>query len=108
MWRGEFNEDDCNYINQQKNVQLPSLSPEEDITYACHTNAERTAIHAMAFQNHIADFPSVESSEMPPSHTILVIEADITRAPSRKPKKNEKCQNNTFCPRVTKNDCEKI
>ena len=44
---------------------------------------------------------------MPPSHTI-VIEADITRAPARKPKKNEKCQNNTFCPRVTKNNREKI
>jgi hypothetical protein len=107
MWRGEFNKDDCNYVNQRKNVQLPNLSHEEDIAYACHTNAERTAIHATAFQNHIADFPSVESSEMPPSHTI-VIEADITRAPARKPKKNEKCQNNTFCPCVTKNNREKI
>jgi hypothetical protein len=113
MWRGKFTQEDCDYINQRllgrgTNVQLPSLSAEDDIAYACHTNAEKTAIHATSFQKHIAEFPSIDSSDLPPSHTVI-IEADITRAPARRPRKKDREDTNIiFCPPVTKRNSEKI
>ena len=88
-------------------VQLPTLGPDADIAYACHTNAEKTAIHASIFQKHIAEFPKVESEELPPCHT-LVIEADIMRAPKRKPKGGKTNHQDAFHVRVTKRICEKI
>jgi hypothetical protein len=81
----ELINDDQEYTTST--VQLPSLSRDDNIAYACHTNAEKTAIHASIFQKHITEFPAVGSEELPPSHThTLVVKADIMRAPKRKPK----------------------
>ena len=107
MWSGKFSKDDCDIINERVRVALPDLDIDDDIAYACHTNAERTAIHASTFQQHIAGFPSVESNELPPQHT-LIVEADLMRAPKRKPKKGNKSADEVFPVRVTRTNCEKI
>ncbi len=72
MWLGNFSKKDCDIINmcvigatlrdgdfimedaEKSNnmestvsrVTLPDLDIDDDIAYACHTNAEKTAIHA--------------------------------------------------------------
>jgi hypothetical protein len=51
------------------------------------------AIHASMFQEHIKNFPSINSSDLPPDHTVI-IEADIRKASGRRPKKNSR--NNNF------------
>ena len=133
MWLGNFSKDDCDVINSRvigatvrngdvsmeytessenmesngSRVTLPYLDVDDDIAYACHTNAEKTSIHASTFQHHIAKFPSVESNELPPHHT-LIVEADLMRAPKRKPKKENKSAEEVFPVRITRSNCEKI
>ena len=131
MWSGRFTKDDCDIINQRvigarihhinglesegstdrcsdiHRVKLPDLDTEDDIAYACHTNAEKTAIHASTFQKHIADFPAVGSEHLPPQHT-LIVEADLMRAPKTKPKKGKKSAEDMYPVRVTQHNCEKI
>jgi hypothetical protein len=86
---------------------LLDLDIDDDIAYACHTNAEKTAIHASICQKHIAEFPSVDSIELPPQHT-LIVEADLMRAPKRKPKKGKKNAEEVFPVRITRSNCQKI
>ncbi len=86
MWDGLFTKEDCNAINERligQEVQLPEIQQDDDIAYACWKNSERVSIHASVFQKHINDFPSVDSSDLPPEHTI-VVEADIRKAPKRR------------------------
>ena len=90
MWDGEFTESDINVINERlvtKDLKLPEVNINDDISYACSKNEERTALHASIFQKHIKDFPSFDSDLLPPEHTVI-IEADILNAPDRKPRKN--------------------
>ena len=75
-------------LRSRKAASLPSVKRHcycfvVDIAYACWKNSERVSIHASVFQNHIKDFPSVDSSDLPPEHTI-VVEADIRKAPKRR------------------------
>lgn len=90
MWNGSFTEEDFDLINSRllgNNVKVPSVHQGSDVAYACAFNSERSSIHASVFQNHIKDFPSVESDEPPPNNTVI-IEADIREPPKHKPRKN--------------------
>ncbi len=86
MWDGSFTKEDCSAISERlisQQVWLPEIQQDADFAYACWKNSERVSIHASVFQNHIKDFPSVDSSDPSPKHTI-VIEADIRKAPKRR------------------------
>ena len=58
------------------------------------------SIHASVFQKHIKDFPSVENSDPPPEHTV-VIEADIRKAPKRRKSKKTFSEETPLPARVT-------
>ena len=62
----------------QNDVTLPEDSHDADTCYACPFNKQRNATSSGIFQEHLCsgEFPSVDSNELPPDHTIL-IEADI-------------------------------
>jgi hypothetical protein len=93
IWKGEFSEEDFEKINSRvigkNNVKFPDTHPNTDISYACHKNKDRNAVHAASFKEHIKNFPPVENDELPPDHTVIV-EADIQDAPKYKPKKTKK------------------
>ncbi len=82
LWLGELREEDIILLNtrvvRSNNVTLPNDCSDADTCYACPTNKERNAISAGVFQEHLRSglFPSVNSNELPPDHTIL-IKADI-------------------------------
>ncbi|KAL7493251.1 hypothetical protein ACHAWT_002307 [Skeletonema menzelii] len=82
MWSGEFTVDDVRYINSrlvgQNGVTLPPDCNDSDTTYATPLNKQRNGISSGIFRNHLqnGDFPSVDSDDLPPDHTII-IEADI-------------------------------
>ena len=91
MWKGTFTRSDCDRINERmmsEKLSLPDISVDSDIAYACSYNSERVALQAALFQKHIENFPSIDSNEMPPEHTVIV-EAKITDPPKRKPKKSD-------------------
>ena len=96
IWHGELSEDDIKMINTRlvglNGVELPDVNSDSDIAYSCPTNLERNLIHTELFQQHIRDFPSVSSEELPPEHTV-VIEANISKAPKKR-RFNEKTRNN--------------
>jgi len=69
-------------------LQLPDFDDDADIAYACWRNSERVSIHASTFQQHIDDFPSVDSDDDSPDRTVIV-EADIRKAPECISKKKE-------------------
>jgi hypothetical protein len=105
MWRGEFTKEECDEINKRligkNNVILPCFAENDDVAYACYTNSERTTVHATLFEKHIANFPTVSSDEPPPEHTVI-LEADILKAPKRRPKKkNTSTDNVTLRGRIT-------
>lgn len=92
MWKGTFTQSDCDRINERMlgfDQKLPSIKEDSDIAYACAVNLERVGLHAALFKKHIENFPMVESSELPPEDTVI-IEANITNAPKRRPRKNNK------------------
>ena len=111
MWEGKFTQKDCNAINERligTKVQLPNTKNDDDISYACWKNSERVSIHACTFQNHIKDFPLVESDEDPPEHTV-VIEADIRKAPKYKRKSKKQTFEEPPLPaKLTSRLCNKI
>lgn len=83
LWKGEMTKDDVDLINQRvvgtNGLTLPDVTDDSDITYACPHNNERNAISASIFKQMICKsglFPDVNSTELPPNHTII-IEADI-------------------------------
>jgi hypothetical protein len=103
MWDGSFTKEDCNVINERlisQQVQLPEIQHDADIAYACWKNCERVTIHASIFQSHIKDFPSVDSSESPPEHTV-VIEAEIRKAPKRRISKKRFSEDTPLPARLT-------
>jgi hypothetical protein len=61
------------------------IKKDSDIAYACSVNLERVGLHSALFKEHIKNFPTVESNELPPEDT-LIIEANITNPPKRRPK----------------------
>lgn len=93
IWKGEFSEEDIRRINERvigkNNIKFPEITPDTDISYACHRNKDRNVIHAASFKKHIENFPPTENDELPPDHTIIV-EADIQDAPKYKPRKKKK------------------
>ena len=99
MWKGTSTEDDFKKINQRligvgrEALKVPPTNVNTDISYACWSNMDRNAVHAASFKEHIRHFPSYETDELPPNHTIIV-EADISEAPPRKPKKSKNSNEN--------------
>jgi hypothetical protein len=93
LWKGEMTRDDIVTLNTRvvgKNgVHLPAHDSNSDVTYACALNKERNAISAQIFKDHICSglFPPMNSSELPPDHTIIVetdIQSSGTNATSNK------------------------
>ena len=80
-------EEDIALINTQvkeKNwLILPPDTTYADTCYACAKHKQRNAISASIFQKHLHSglFPTVESDELPPDHTVI-IEADIQSSTS--------------------------
>ena len=111
MWEGKFTQKDCNSINERligTKVQLPNTENDDDISYACWKNSERVSIHACTFQNHIKDFPLVDSDDGPPEHTV-VIEADIRKAQKYKRKsKDQTSEEHPLPAKLTSRLCNKI
>ena len=111
MWEGIFTQQDCNAINERligTRVHLPIAENDDDISYACWKNSERVSIHASTFQNHIRDFPLVDSYEDPPEHTV-VIEADVRKAPKHKRKSKKPALEESPLPaKLTSRLCNKI
>ena len=68
-------------------VELPGVTTDNDIVYACPENLQQNVISVQIFQNHLLNrsFPSVNSDALPPEHTIIT-EADIWSGSSRKGK----------------------
>jgi hypothetical protein len=99
MWKGTSTEDDFKNINQRligvgkDSLKVPTTNENTDISYACWSNMDRNAVHAASFKEHIKHFPSYDSDELPPNHTIIV-EADISEAPLQKPKNNKNSNDN--------------
>ena len=83
MWKGELKRKDREWLNQRvvgsgHVHSLPKTFENLDVCYACPYNIERNSIVAGNFRNHVIEtHPSIESSDIPPYHTII-IEADIT------------------------------
>ena len=104
MWDGKFSQQDCSVNNERligHKLQLPDFDDDADVAYAFWRNSKRVLIHASTFQKHIDDFPSVESDDDPPNHTVT-IETDIRRASKCKPKKKEQISDDCLLPaRVT-------
>ena len=80
---GELTEEDIDWVNTRvlgrDGLKLPK-SLEGNACYACHTNKERNAVTAAIFDKHLrATHPHKDSSDLPPTHT-LIIEADIQPA----------------------------
>jgi len=100
MWKGTYSEEDINKINERligrTQLPIPETNPYTDITYACWSNMDRNAVHAASFMDHIRNFPSVDSDELPPDHTVIV-EAEISEAPKQKPPKGKKKEDNHRC-----------
>jgi hypothetical protein len=111
MWEGIFTQQDCNAINERligTRVHLPIVENDDDISYACWKNSVRVSIHASTFQNHIRDFPLVDSYEDPPEHTV-VIEADVRKAPKHKRKSKKPALEESPLPaKLTSRLCNKI
>lgn len=82
MWKGEMTEDDIRLLNTrvvgQHGVVLPEHSHDADTCYACPFNLQRNATSAGIFREHLHSglFPTIDSEDLPPEHTIIV-EADI-------------------------------
>ena len=96
MWEGKFTQKDCNAINERligTKVQLPNTENDDDISYACWKNSERVSIHACTFQNHIKDFPLVDSDDDPPEQ-ISERHQSTNENPKIKHRKNILCQQN--------------
>jgi hypothetical protein len=93
IWKGETNDEDVTEINKRvvglNGLKIPEVSIDSDISYACPKNNERALVHAELFQKVIVDFPSVSSDDLPPENTV-VLEADIRRAPDRKPQETRR------------------
>ena len=90
MWSGDLTKEDRDKINTRvvgKNgLKLPASFEGKDVCYACPTNAERNAISAINFRNHVTKtHPHVNDNESPPDHTII-IEADIKSSSSARSK----------------------
>ena len=98
IWRGELSQEDIKMINTRivglNGVELPAINSDSDIAYSCPTNTERNLIHTELFQQHIRDFPSVTSDELPPEHTV-VIEAHISKAPKKRRSSRKNDNSNT-------------
>lgn len=59
------------------NVHLPT---DPNICYACPTNKERNAVTASMFKQHIlATHPTIDSDELPPDNTLIILEASVRR-----------------------------
>lgn len=83
FWNGEVTLEDIEMLNTrvvgQNGVTLPDDdSIDADTCYACPFNKQRNASSAGIFQEHLRSglFPSIDSDDLPPDHTII-IEADI-------------------------------
>ena len=70
-------------------VTLPDDGPDADTTYACPLNKQCNAASAGIFQQHLSsgDFPTVDSDDLPPDHTII-IEAGVQISTPEKGKGN--------------------
>jgi hypothetical protein len=101
MWKGTYTEDDIDKINKRivesSKLHIPKTDAYTDITYACWSNMDRNMVHAASFLDHIRDFPNVDSDDLPPNHTVIV-EADITEAPKKKPPKGKNNKVDNGCP----------
>ena len=87
LWQGELTEEDITLINTQvigtNGLVLPQDTTYTDTYCACAKNKQRNATSASIFQKHLRSglFPTVESDELSPDHTIIV-EADIQSSTS--------------------------
>ena len=87
IWRGEVTEEDIEMINSRRvgknGVTLPEDGEDADTCYACPFNKQRNATSAGIFREHLRSglFPSIDSDDLPPDHTII-IEADIQSSKS--------------------------
>ena len=79
LWKGELTKEDIDLLNtrvvgNKNGLTLPKSTADADTCYACPFNKQRNEISAGIFKRHISsdDFPSVDSNELPPLHTIMI------------------------------------
>ena len=97
MWEDDLGKKDRQWLNERTvgSVEVPVL-PDDfgglDVVYAAPKNTERNSISAGNFKRHILEtHPNIDSSDVPPNHTVIV-EANITSSVrGKKNKKNQKC-----------------
>lgn len=96
----------CHTSDCQK-LQLPNVDNDADISYACWKTSERLSILASTCLKHNWELPSVESSDDPPHHTV-VLQADIREAPHHKTTKNKTSSKDSPLPYVQSRDIQTV